>query len=302
MTPVRVGFPVDALVSFHYYRDDKVMAGLASTGRFRLIGDSGAFSALTQGARIDLAEYADWCRRWAEHLIWVASLDVIGDPTASRVNWCTLRDRHGLTAVPTVHAGADKSWLDAYASEGADLIGLGGMAGNGQAQPAFRWAVHMMRYARERYPHVRFHLWGVTNRRFLEALPVYSADSSGVIGAVYRFARLRLFDPQLGQPRTLYLLPNRGDVYRYGQLLRRTYGVEPAAIERSHYGNRTLLAQLSVAGNQQYAAWLQTRHQVTPPASLAGHPIGPRLHAAEQPADFMRALEEPVLSIKENPS
>src|SRR5690606_17654109 len=161
----------------------------------RLIGDSGAFSAWSQGAKITLEEYAAWCRRWWDHLCWCASLDVIGDPMATWRNWVALRDRYGLLTVPTLHAGTDVKWLDAYAAEGVDLIGLGGMAGTGQAPRAFRWALHMVRRARDRWPHVRFHLWGVTHRRFLDTLPVWSADSSGLMGGAYRYGNLRLFDP-----------------------------------------------------------------------------------------------------------
>ncbi len=39
MTAVAITYPVDALVSYHYYRDDKDMAPLAATGRLRLIGE-----------------------------------------------------------------------------------------------------------------------------------------------------------------------------------------------------------------------------------------------------------------------
>ena len=256
---VAITFPVDALVSFHYYGADADMAALViNTGRVRVIGDSGAFSALTQGAHIDLDAYATWVHRWREHLYWAASLDVIGDPVASYRNWKTLRDRHQLATVPTLHAGADTSWLDAYAGEGVDFVGLGGMAGIGQAPRAYRWAVGMFRHARANHPGVRFHLWGVTNRTFLDSLPAYSADSSGAIGQAYRYGSLRLFDPASGKHLSVML---RGrNVYRAGSLLRRVYGVDPAEIETSHSGNRVTLVQIAVAVTQQYALWLQRRH------------------------------------------
>jgi hypothetical protein len=324
---VAITYPVDALVSYHYYRDDQVMARLVETGRLRLIGDSGAFSALTQGSTINLDEYAAWCHRWRQHLCWAASLDVIGDPTASHRNWLRLRDQHGLATVPTLHAGAHTRWMDTYAREGVDYIGLGGMAGTGQAVRAFRWAVHMFRYARDQWPAVRFHLWGVTNRRFLDALPAYSADSSGILGAAYRYAQLRLFDPATGRHHNVALRGGRA-VYQHSALLRRVYGVNPAEIETSHTGNRTTLIQLATAATQQYAAWLQKRHQVSAPTwgispirpcpgthihlvSAAGggstddletatgktvDQTGPRLHVvagANQPPDLLPLIGEP---------
>lgn len=278
---VAVTYPVDALVSFHYYGDDVNMAALVNTGRVRTIGDSGAYSALTQGAAIDLDAYAAWVHRWHPHLYWAASLDVIGDPVASHRNWKTLRDRHQLATVPTLHAGADTSWLDAYASEGVDFVGLGGMAGTGQAPRAYRWAVGMFRHARAKHPGVRFHLWGVTNRQFLDSLPAYSADSSGAIGQAYRYGSLRLFDP--GSGRHLSVMLRGRNVYRVGSLLRRVYGVDPAEIETSHSGNRVTLVQIAVAVTQQYALWLQRRHgHVSAPSwginADAGALDGPLVH------------------------
>jgi hypothetical protein len=280
VTRVKVTYPVDALVSYHYYRDDKAMAPLAQTGRLRLIGDSGAFSALTLGTPIDLAEYAAWLHRWRDHLLWAASLDVIGDPAGTLANWRALRDRHGLDTVPTLHAGSDVRGLDVFAKEGATLVGLGGMAGQGQAVRAFRWAVAAFRHARDHHPGMRFHLWGVTRRNFLDNLPAWSADSSSILGAAYRFARIEPFDPATGKRQSVSLTPaGRSDLYRQSGLLRRVYGVDPSEIETSHPGNRTALIQLAAASYQQYAAWLQRRHQVTPPALLTQQDdTGPRLH------------------------
>lgn len=285
---VKITFPVDALVSYHYYRDDKDMAPLAAAGRLRLIGDSGAFSALTQGARIDVGEYAAWVARWRQHLYWVANLDVIGDPAATFKNWLTLRDRYGLDTVSTLHAGTDAKWMDAYAAEGVDFLGLGGMAGRGQAQRAFRWAIHMFRHGRDRWPGMRFHLWGVTRRLFLDSLPTYSADSSGVITKACRYGALRLFDPATGRTADVSL-HGRG-VYGSASLLRRTYGVDPTEIETSHAGNRTALIELSAAATQQYASWLRRRHgEVEPPTwgLTKGLVSGPRLHMVSGPTDLI---------------
>lgn len=278
MTRVAVTYPVDALVSYHYYAGDNEMRALTSTGRLRLIGDSGAFSAMTQGATIDRDAYAGWVTRWRPHLVWAASLDVIGNAEASHGNWKALRDQYRLPTVPTLHAGADTRWMDVYAAEGVDFLGLGGMAGTGQAPRAFRWAVNMLRYARANHPQMRFHLWGVTNRKFLDALPVYSADSSGALGQAYRYGSLRIFDPATGR-HTQVMLKGR-EVYKIAPLLRRVYGVDPTQIETSHPGNRVILIQLAAAVTQQYALWLQRRHgRVSPPAWGIQEPVLERAHA-----------------------
>lgn len=276
-TTVKLTLPVDALVSYHYFRDDKTMDRATSGGHLRLIGDSGAFSAYSQGAAITLGEYADWCHRWGSRLTWRASLDVIGDPYASLRNWRTLRDRHGLDTVPTIHVGTDPTWIGAYASEGVDFIGLGGMVGK-PVPTIMRWSAAMLRHARDNHPQVRFHAWGQAGRQYMDALPVYSADSSRSAVA-YRFGILHLFDPATGRQINLNLTGG-AEVMRHGRLLRDVYGVDPRLIITSHAGNRRLLIRLAAAVIQRYAAWLQTRHQVPAPSwGISGTaPAGPVVH------------------------
>lgn len=306
---VTIETPVDALVSFHYLRRDEKMAQLASfveTGKLRLIGDSGAYSAMTQGAAIELSEFAAWCRQWQRYFFWTASLDVIYNPIASFRNWTTLRDKYGLNAVPTVHSGTDFSWFDAYAREGVDMMGLGGMVGGkGSGNFNLKWAAQAMRYTRDKWPDLRFHLWGVTNRAFLNNLPVYSADSSGAIGAGYRYGQLMLFDPKLARVFQVDIgRTSAAEVYRYGNLLRTNYGVDPADVRRAHVGNRTMLATIAIKTTQQYAAWLRARHRVSPPKSLldGGAEVGTRIHVAEtNPKDLLLpSLDGPRIHVVES--
>jgi hypothetical protein len=291
---MRPDFPIDALISYHYFKDTSTAAKVMRLRRAnitRFIGDSGAFSALSLGATIRLDDYATWCRTWWDDLCWCASLDVIGDPRASWTNWHTLKYDYQLPTVPTLHAGTGTDWLDAYAHEGVDLIGLGGMAGNGQAPRAFRWVLKMIRHARDHWPNIRFHLWGVTGGDFLETFPVWSADSSGLLVKAAKFGALRLFDPARGANRTVSL--NGREIYQLGPLLRRTYGVDPRQIERSHAGNRELLILLQVVSAQLYAAHLQQRHQVTPPTMFRGATSdlrGPRLHIVDSNFEDLKHL------------
>lgn len=279
---VSLHYPLDILVSFYYFNDDR-MSRLVVPNCWRIIGDSGAFSAHTLGKTINVNNYARWCHTWWNHLCWAASLDVIGDPVTSFANWTRLRDRHHLLTVPTVHAGAGTEWIDQYASEGADLIGLGGMAGTGMAPRAYRWTVHAVRHVRDRWPHVRLHLWGMTSPRYLSALPVWSADSSGITGAAYRYARLSLFDPDRGRFWPIEL--HGRSAYRHGRLLRSVYGVDPATITGPGRHNRGVLARLSAASAQRYGQWLRDRHQVTAPTMYRNvrdrSVTGPRVHLVD---------------------
>lgn len=296
---VAITYPVDALVSYHYYRKDEHMAALAATGRLRMIGDSGAFSAMSLGSPISLDEYAAWCHRWADHLYWRASLDVIGDPHGTLRNWRILRDKHQLATVPTVHIGTDLSWFDVYAREGVDYVGLGGLVGKPQPT-VLRWVVHALRYCRERHPQMRFHAWGQAGRKFLDSVPVYSADSSGALGQAYRYGRLRIFDPGTARDHAVALDGGR-DVIALGPVLRRYYGVDPHEIRTSHAGNRGTLIRLAAASVQQYAAWLQKRHRhvtaptwgINPnaPTPAAGAPEGPRVHMVAGAGNVKQDLE-----------
>lgn len=307
MTPdiVKIEYPVDSLVSYHYYRNDRDMLGITRTGRLRLIGDSGAFSAYHQGSVISLGEYADWCQRWRAHLYWIASLDVIGDPQTTFRNWRTLRDKHGLETVPTLHAGTSTKWLDAYAAEGVDFMGLGGMIAG--AANAFRWLLHTFRHARDNHPQMRFHGWAVTHRKVTSALPFYSVDSSGVTGAAYRFGQLKVFNPATAEHHTVRL--DGQSVYRVAGLLRRVYGVNPDEITRSHPGNRATLIKLAAASTQRWADWLQRRHKVPAPrwsinpscCITDGPAPGTRIHLVNNVgtpgnSDLDKAVESPTAS------
>lgn len=281
---------LDALISYHYYRNDSAVQKLVDTGRLNMIGDSGAFSAYTQGASISMSEYAEWVRRWRQHLFWVASLDVLGDPEASWKNWVTLHEKHGLKLVPTLHVGTPRKWLDAYAAEGVDFIGLGGGLTTG-ANDGIRWSAHMLAYARREHPEMRFHGWGISKRAVLDNLPFYSADSSGTLGVGYRYGRMRLFDPRTARDAT-FLLDGTSS-FRHRRLLEGFYGTTPEQIARGTAQNRGLLIRLSAASTQYYAKWLQDRHQVTAPSyglnpARAGR-TGMRVHLVSTVEDLHQA-------------
>jgi hypothetical protein len=276
-----LAYPLDILASYHYLNDTTKMAKIVNARCWRIIGDSGAFSAHTLGQTIDLADYAAWCHTWWDHLVWCASLDVIGDPVASFRNWTTLRDRHQLVTVPTVHAGAGTEWIDQYATEGADLIGLGGLVGRNMPARGYRWAVHVVRHVRDRWPDVRLHLWGIAADSYLRHLPVWSADSSGVSVNPYKFAILRLCDPRTGESTRVHLRSRK--LYTYGPLLRSVYGVDPRQLSDPSPASRRLISRIAVASTVNYATWLQRHHQVTPPSTYRGPAdlVGPRIHLVE---------------------
>lgn len=280
--------PVDALLSYHYFRRDTELHQITNPGTVRLIADSGAFSAHNQGAPVDNSDYLEWLHRWGDAFYWVAALDVFGDPHQTMRNFRELLDA-GIRSVPTIHVGTDPKWLDTYAEVGVDFVGLGGIVGLGKR--VMRWLVAVFRYARDHHPTMRFHIWGGTTQDILTNLPLWSADSTGVVVSAVRYAEAPLFNPDTNRVDRIKF-DNRTP-YLHRGLLTRHYGINPGDITRSHAGNRTLIVDMLTRSVQLYAAHLQRRHHVTPP-TWGINPCwhvepGPRIHIAlANTPDFRR--------------
>lgn len=263
--------PTDILCSYHYFNGID-MAKVQEWGT-RIIGDSGAFSALSGGEPIDREEFHAWAHRWRDDLFWTAALDVIGDAEASYQNWIAAR-RDGLDLVPTLHYGEGTKALDRFAEEGATLIGLGGMVPySSEKDRLMRWCLQMHRHARDHHPHVRFHGWGISHPFLVDNLPWWSTDSSG-FSSCFRFGSLRLWDPRKGRFFGVDL--NGRDLAKHARLLRETYNVDWKLISRSTPENRRPLGRVALRAVQLYASWLQRRQNVAPPALLA-----PKIDSAE---------------------
>lgn len=268
-----IPFPHNGLVSYHYSKT----LDLSKYGQWSLIGDSGAFSAHTQGATIDVDALAEWGKRWSAsgNLCWAASLDVIRDPVGTRKNWLRAKNR-GLNAVPSVHFPAPPSTLDDYAKDGVRFLGLGGQVGGNQAS-LMRWAVIMMRYARDKYPDMRFHGWGATGKGSL-LLPYYSVDSTSWYEGVL-WGQMSLEDPR--NPGVSHKVHFDGvDAYRpeIANLLSTHYGVDPASVADSRGSNWNVVELMcrSASLREQH---LKARHGViAPPPDHPGLEPGPRLH------------------------
>lgn len=262
--------PTDILCSYHYFHAID-MAKIQEWGT-RIIGDSGAFSAMSGGSPVDREEFHAWADRWRDALFWTAALDVIGDAEASYQNWIAAR-RDGLELVPTLHYGESTAALDRFAEEGATLIGLGGMVPySSEKDRLMRWCLQMHRHARDHHPHVRFHGWGISHPFLVDNLPWWSTDSSG-FSSCFRFGTLRLWDPRKGRFFGVDL--NGRDLAKHARLLRETYNVDWKLISRSTSENRRPLGRVALRSVQLYASWLQKRQRVTAPALLEGKLTGP---------------------------
>lgn len=268
-------------MSFWYYRQstaiDRMTASLHAArdagGAARVLLDSGAFSADSQGHVITVKQYAAWLDdvamgTWRPWMVGALNLDVLRDPAQSWKNWQRLRNA-GHDTIPVVHMGDGFDILDRYVEAGADYVALGAMVGRSFTRK-LRWAAHMHRHVRDHHPQVRLHALGVASQEMVERLPWWSVDSSSFSSA-YRYGRAVLYDPRA---RKLHTVPLDGSpaVLSYGRLLRDTYGVtDPGALRRSHAGNRADLIRLAALSLKAWQTDLRRYRPVDPPPSRQGH-------------------------------
>lgn len=174
----------------------------------RLLVDSGAFTAFTQGQVLRPEAYAAWAqelaRRWGPHLraLHFFSLDVIGDQDASWRNHTHL-EQLGLQPIPIVTFGADLRHLERALSY--PYLALGGLVPwakrRSVLQPWLDRCFALIGRACARTGRMpRVHLLGISQAWVLERYPCYSADSS-TWASVMRFGRTSDLGPHTRVPK-----------------------------------------------------------------------------------------------------
>lgn len=183
---------VRVLISYHYFRDTRVnnlFERLTIGDRHPdIFADSGAFSAWTQGAEVNLDEYATWLHKWKEYFSVYCNLDVIDDPKATQENQAALESM-GLGPLPVWHVRSDRQvFLDLC--ERYSYVALGGMVGTHwkRLMPSLIWA---MKESRARG--TVLHGLGLTSVHPLRALPFFSVDSSSW-GSGFRYGQVSVWD------------------------------------------------------------------------------------------------------------
>jgi hypothetical protein len=268
--------PISALLSYWKGREAKEfeqysasMKEAEARGRsFRLLIDSGAFSADSLGFEIHPKDYAAWLdiadKAWGSNIVGKINLDVLGDAKTSWKNWQKLRDL-GHDTMPVLHLGHDPKLLEPYLKEGSRYVALGAMVRKSLPRK-FRWAAHVHRWARDHHPDVRIHGLGVSAQKIVESLPWFSIDSSSG-SAAYRFGRAHLFDPRTRKMETISLNDPK-DVYAAREILRRFYGIDPSKITFSSMANRALLCYLIGKTHELWEEDLHKRRPIPPPPGL----------------------------------
>lgn len=176
------------LESYHYVWKDKYVKGMREDGA-KIFLDSGAFSAYTLGAKIDLPTYVDYIKRnmdifrVEDGVLMVAVLDGIGDPLETYRNQLTM-EALGVKPMPCFHAGEDERYLEWYI-QNYDYISLGGMVGSSTKQLMLWldrvWDKYLVDGAGK--PRLKVHGFGITSIPIMERYPWWSCDSSSWIQA-----------------------------------------------------------------------------------------------------------------------
>lgn len=174
------------LESYHYVNKQKKVDAMRDN-KAQVFVDSGAFSAFTLGAEIDIVEYCEYIKRNRDIIriedgVYMASvLDGIGDPLKTYRNQLTM-EALGAKPLPCFHAGEDERYLEWYV-QNYEYITLGGMVG-ASTKALCVWLDRMW----DRYlvdgsgrPRLKVHGFGVTAIPIMERYPWYSVDSSSWI-------------------------------------------------------------------------------------------------------------------------
>lgn len=178
----------NVLESYHYINKQGYVDAIRNNND-KIFLDSGAFSAHTLGATINIEEYCDYIRRNRDILrvedgaVMASVLDGIGDPLKTWQNQWVM-EQLDAKPLPCFHFGEDERYLEWYV-ENYSYITLGGMVGRSSDVLA-KWLDRIW----ERYlvdgsgkPKLKVHAFGITAIPIMKRYPWYSVDSSSWIQA-----------------------------------------------------------------------------------------------------------------------
>lgn len=291
------------LLSYHFWRGQNVADELAKFDeRPVMFADSGAFSASTIGATIDVDDYAAWLDRWRPWVDVACTLDVIGSAEGTWENTKRL-EAHGHHVLPVFHIGEEWEWLERWCAS-YRYVGLGGQVPwSSQADKVRRWRIRCFQIAR---PHgTVFHGLGQTNPETLAALPFYSVDSSAWVSGD-RFGSIMLWDEAVCRLRTLHLSDSPQRLHAHGSLLR-AHGLDPAVLHSSPFfgrrdpehtkamelvrAERSALQRANLQAWFSLQSWWQRRHG---PIATPGMPDGPWVFLVCSNADVLAGVRAVV--------
>lgn len=205
------------LESYHYINKEKLVNDMRANNA-KIFLDSGAFSAWTLGAELNVNEYCDFIKqnqdviRMEDGILMASVLDGIGDPIKTWENQYAM-EQQGINPLPCFHYGEDPRYLEYYVAN-YPYITIGGMVGKSQPL-ASKWLDRIW----EKYivdgagrPKVKVHGFGITAMPIVKRYPWYSVDSSSWIQAA---AFGNIIDPVYGFLAISEKSPTRHDMGRH---------------------------------------------------------------------------------------
>lgn len=215
---------VNMLTSYGLNPSDNLATYRAAMPCGRIMIDSGAYTAYTVGKVIRLDEYAEYLERWKGSWDHAVTLDVIGDPKATRANTHKLH-RRGIPVMPVFTRGDTPADFDAMVKE-SGYVCVGGGVGMPEKVAVKRLAA-LQRRAEELGGGI--HALGVGGMNALRRIRPYSADSSNIAGA-FRYGYLICYEGQ----RFYMMARNDHTKIRRHLVAFKSQGVSLAEIVRTH--------------------------------------------------------------------
>lgn len=164
----------NVLVSYHRINNIKKIQGLEKRKSFL---DSGAFSAHTRGAKIDIDAYIHFIEQTKSLWVAYAGLDVIGDFIATQRNQEYMESK-GLTPIPTFHYLSPIERLDELLKK-YPYIALGGLVQiSTRKKEMEQWLDYCFSRIVKVSPLPKIHGFGVNSLWALKKYPFYSVDAT----------------------------------------------------------------------------------------------------------------------------
>ena len=177
---------LNILVAYPYFNDAmlRYLSG-KDPASFRLIVDSGAFTAWNTGAKITMEGYTSFLKVLpAEWEIRAVQLDVYGNPEATYENWKRMLDL-GLTDImPVFTRGDTLERLEEFYSA-TDYVMFGGIAFGGENKNYIKWFSEANKGR-------KVHWLGFTDMRFIKHFKPTSVDSSSALQG-QRYGRMSYY-------------------------------------------------------------------------------------------------------------
>jgi hypothetical protein len=172
---------LNVLVAFPYLKAKATKLLSEECRDVRLLLDSGAFTAWNTGKPVKLDDYCRFIEKLPFKPWRYFSLDVIGDPDRSFINYEKMVKR-GFNPVPVFTRGDDLDMVDEYYKT-SDVLGIGGLVGTVRNK-------NFVKGVMERIGKRKVHWLGFTRHDFVNYYRPYMCDTSAWVATRYHDLRI----------------------------------------------------------------------------------------------------------------